>query len=153
MVLIWLQEQLYPGRACHLAYLLYPALGFMNRFDFHSIVLAVPFLLFALDAQEHGRPKAATILIILAMACNEEVGLTVFALGLYLSLARKRLKLGLTWAFIGLTWSLIAFFVVIPYFRGAVNDVTLRYAWLGSDLPTILQTLLTRQFPLDPSTV
>lgn len=127
-----------------LVYLLYPALGFMNRFDFHTIVLATPVLLFAWSAWDRGRDRLATILILLALACNEEVGLTVLAWGLYLMLVKKQRKLGLSWAVLGLTWSLVAFFVIIPAFRGASNDVNLRYAWLGSDVGDILRTLLTR---------
>jgi hypothetical protein len=72
------------------------------------------------------------------------VGLTVFALGLYLALVRKRRSLGLTWAAIGLALSLFAFFIVIPYFRGAANDVTLRYGWLGDDLFSMIRTAATR---------
>lgn len=127
-----------------LVYLLYPAIGFMNRFDFHTLVLATPVLLFAWDALDRGRDRLATVLILLALACNEEVGLTVFAWGLYLVLVKKQRQLGLTWALLGLTWSLLAFFVVIPAFRGASNDVNLRYAWLGSDVGDIVRTLLTR---------
>ena len=127
-----------------LAYLLYPAIGFMNRFDFHTIVLATPILLFAWDAMDRGRNRLATVLILLALTCNEEVGLTVFALGLYVALVRRQRRLGLTWAIIGLTWSLFAFFVIIPAFRGATNDVTLRYAWLGNNLSDIFRTLFTQ---------
>ncbi|MBK9054208.1 MAG: DUF2079 domain-containing protein [Chloroflexi bacterium] len=73
-----------------LAYLLYPAIGFMNRFDFHTIVLATPILLFAWDAMDRGRDRLATVLILLALACNEEIGLSVFALGLYVALVRRQ---------------------------------------------------------------
>ena len=127
-----------------LAYLLYPAIGFMNRFDFHTIVLATPILLFAWDAMDRGRDRLATVLILLALACNEEIGLTVFALGLYVALVRRQRALGWTWAIAGLTWSLFAFFVIIPTFRGATNDVTLRYAWLGSNLSDIFRTLFNQ---------
>ncbi|MBK9054288.1 MAG: DUF2079 domain-containing protein [Chloroflexi bacterium] len=116
----------------------------MNRFDFHTIVLATPILLFAWDAMDRGRDRLATVLILLALACNEEVGLTVFALGLYVALVRRQRALGWTWAIAGLTWSLFAFFVIIPTFRGATNDVTLRYAWLGSDLSDIFRTLFNQ---------
>jgi uncharacterized membrane protein len=39
---------------------------------------------------------------------------------------------GLLWAAIGVTWSLIALFAIIPFFRGAESDTLARYAWLGS---------------------
>ena len=127
-----------------LVYLLYPAIGFMNRFDFHTLVLATPLLLFAWSAWDRGRNRLATLFVLLALACNEEVGLTVFAWGMYLILVKKQRQLGITWAVLGVAWSLVAFFVIIPAFRGASNDVNLRYAWLGSDVGDIARTLLTR---------
>jgi uncharacterized membrane protein len=45
---------------------------------------------------------------------------------------------GLLWAAIGVTWSLIALFVIIPFFRGAESDTLARYAWLGSGPADIL---------------
>jgi uncharacterized membrane protein len=47
--------------------------------------------------------------------------------------AERRLQAaGLLWATIGVTWSLITLFVIIPFFRGAESDTLARYAWLGS---------------------
>jgi uncharacterized membrane protein len=129
-----------------LAYLLYPAVGFINRYDFHAIAFTIPILLFTLDALESGRPRLATALVLLALACNEEVGLTIFALGLYLALIKKQVRLGAAWAVLGLAWSLIALFVVIPAFRTGADDATVRYLWLGEDLPAIIRTVLTRPF-------
>lgn len=55
----------------------------------------------------------------------------------------RRLRgIGLAWAAIGVAWSLLALFVVIPAFRGAESDTLARYAWLGSGPADILANLL-----------
>lgn len=126
------------------AYLLYPTIGFINRFDFHLIAFVIPLLLFALNAVEMSRYGWASGLIVLALLCKEEIGLTVAALGLYMALLKKRRRLGALWIVGGLTWSLLCWFVIIPYFRGGISDTAFRYDWLGADTPTVVHTLLTR---------
>ncbi|MCP4424525.1 MAG: DUF2079 domain-containing protein [Chloroflexi bacterium] len=127
-----------------IAYLLYPVVGFVNRFDFHPLTFVILFLLLAFDFLEINRLKWANVFIVLALICREDVGLTVFALGIYVALVKKQRALGTVWAIIGLTWSLTAFFVVIPYFRGATSDTFYRYGWLGADVSEMLTTMLTR---------
>lgn len=126
------------------AYLLYPTIGFVNRFGFHPLTFVILFLLLAFDLLQRQRPVWATFFVLLALLCREDVGFTVFALGLYAALAMRRRLLGTAWAITGLTWSLTAIFVIIPYFRGEASDTVSRYAWLGSTLPQIAQTLLAQ---------
>ncbi len=144
-------------------YLTYPALGFVNRFEFHEEVFAVPLLLLAFWALEARRLGWMSLALLLALLTKEDVGLTVAAFGLWawrrgraipVTLTgsgaqpapardaseapprpprdRRLQTAGLAWAAIGVTWSLLALFVVIPHFRGAESDTLSRYAWLGS---------------------
>ncbi|MFN2137387.1 MAG: DUF2079 domain-containing protein, partial [Candidatus Promineifilaceae bacterium] len=121
-----------------LVYLLYPLIGFVNRFDFHPIVFCIPFFLAAYDLLETNRPWWASLFILLALSLREEVGLTVFAFGLYAAFFLGRRRLGLVWAAAGLGWSLIALFVVIPSFRGGASDTVSRYTWLGDSFAALL---------------
>ncbi len=114
-----------------IAYLLFPLIGFVNRFDFHPVVFSIPLFLLAYDLLEIDHPLWATFFIFLALTLREDVGFTVFAFGLYVLFFMKQRALGLTWAIVGLTWSLTAIFIVIPYFRGGASDTMGRYAWLG----------------------
>lgn len=132
------------ARAFALAYLLMPIIGFVNRFDFHPVTFVVFFLLMAIDMLEAERLVWASLFVFLALICREEIGFTVFALGLYVILRHKRYVLGGIWAVGGLTYSIIAIFVIIPHFRGAGSDSVARYAWLGEDLGQIVRTLLTQ---------
>ncbi|MCA9933845.1 MAG: DUF2079 domain-containing protein [Anaerolineales bacterium] len=125
-------------------YLLYPTVNFINRFDFHPMVFAIFFLLLALDLLEEERPYWATLSIFLALSLREDVGFTVFMMGLFVALVLKRRRLGIIWALGGLAWSLTTLFVIIPTFRGAASDTISRYGWLGNSSSDMLHTLLTQ---------
>lgn len=126
-------------------FLAYPALGFVNRFEFHEEVLVVPLLLLAFLSLEAGRPVGMSAALALALLCKEDVGLTVTAFGLFVAWRNRRWRgIGLAWAGLGVTWSLVALFVVIPAFRGTAADTLARYAWLGASPADILDTIAAR---------
>jgi uncharacterized membrane protein len=127
-----------------LIYLLFPLLGFVNRFDFHPVVFTIPFFLAAYDLLECDEPAWATLFILLSLSLREEVGLTVFAFGLYVAFFMGRRRLGLIWAGMGLAWSLFALFWIIPFFRGGSSDTVGRYTWLGDSPIQIAATLISR---------
>ncbi|MCP4362075.1 MAG: DUF2079 domain-containing protein [Chloroflexi bacterium] len=126
------------------AYLLYPTVGFINRFDFHPITFVVFFFLIALDLLETDHPWWASFFIFLALITREEIGLTIFALGLFVIFIEKRPRLGAVWAIVGLLYSILILFAIMPAFRGGTTDSMLRYAWLGDGPVEMAQTLLTR---------
>jgi len=127
-----------------IAFLLYPLISFVNRFDFHPVVFSIPFFLLAYDLLETDHPFWASLFIFLALTLREDVGITVFAFGLYVAIFMKRRTLGFTWAFAGLAWSLIAIFIIIPYFRGEASDTMSRYAWLGRSPGEMLLTTISK---------
>ncbi len=139
-----------PGWAWLLAaaYLAYPALGFINRFDFHPEVVVMPLLLAALERLEAGRLRAASVWAGLALLGKEEIGLTVAALGVGLLWQPGRRRWGLVWLAAGLVWSYLALFILIPHFRDAPSDTLARYAWLGATPGEMVMTLLTRPGPV-----
>jgi uncharacterized membrane protein len=125
-----------------LIFLAYPALGFVNRFEFHEETLVVPLLLTAFGCLEAKRPGWMSIALLLALLCKEDIGLTVAAFGVFAAWRLpERRWIGLAWAGLGAAWSLAALFVVVPAFRGAPSDTLGRYAWLGAGPSDILQTL------------
>jgi hypothetical protein len=75
---------------------------------------------------------------------REEVGLTVFFLGLYVALVERKRALGAVWTLVGIAWTTAAIFFIIPYFRGQSSDTLTRYSWLGSNITEIVGTLITR---------
>ena len=126
-----------------MAYLLYPALGFMARFDFHIEVFAVPALLAAFDAMDQDRWKFATLWLAIPLLCKENLGLTIAAFGLYALLVRKKPSWGVTWVMAGLAQFGLTSFWLIPTLRGESSDTLMRYAWLGSSPLEMLNTVFT----------
>ncbi len=126
------------------AYLLYPSVGFINRFDFHAISFVIFFLLLAYDLLESDHPGWACLVLALALFTREDVGLTIGAFGLYIALRQERRRFGLFWLVAGLGWSAFAIFGIIPFFRGGGSDTLTRFAWLGGSPMEMVQTLLLR---------
>lgn len=128
-------------------YLLYPSVGYINRFDFHWEATAIPLLIAAVDAADEERWKAMSLFLFLALFGKEDIGLTVSAFGFWLAW-RKRTWIGAAWGVAGLAYSLVALFVFIPAFRGIPSDTLNRYGWLGDTPLQMVQTLI-----LDPGSV
>jgi len=113
------------------AYLAYPAVGFVNRFDFHPVSLCVPILLAALWLADRGRLARASVFLALAMLCKEQIGLVVSAYGLAVLAFGRHRRLGALWLAVGLPVSLVALCVVIPHFRGTASGTLSRYERFG----------------------
>ena len=122
-------------------YLLYPSVGYINRFDFHWEATAIPLLIAAVDAADEERWKAMSLFLFLALFGKEDIGLTVSAFGFWLAW-RKRTWFGVAWGVFGLAYSLSALFVFIPAFRGASSDTLHRYAWLGNSPLKMIRTMI-----------
>ena len=130
------------GLAFALVYLLYPAVGYINRFDFHWEHTVIPLFLAAADAVDTGQLGWASLFLALAMLGKEEIGLTVAAFGLLLAL-HGRWKFGVVWSIAGVGFSLVVLFVLMPLFREAPSDTLDRYKWLDSMPVEMLETLIT----------
>jgi uncharacterized membrane protein len=137
------------GLVWSLVYLCLPAIGFMNKYDFHDLVAALPILLAAIDAVDDRRWWAASVWMLLALGTREEVGLAVAAIGVWAAVARDRRLWGIGWGLLGFGWAIFALYVVIPHFRGgSPSDTLARYAWLGTGPGEVLRTLLTHPWTL-----
>jgi uncharacterized membrane protein len=138
-----------PGLLWAGAYLLTPAIGYMNRYDFHDLVIALPLLLAALDAIDARRYGWASVWLALAVLTREEVGLGVAAIGIWAAWRLKRPVWGGAVFLLALSWSVIALFVLIPHFRGGEgSDTLMRYVWLGETPADVLATLATHPWSL-----
>lgn len=128
-------------------WLLYPCVGFINRWDFHEIAPVAAFLAFAFEAADRRAWPQVDLWLMLSILCKEEVGLNVAFFGLYMlwRLKRKRLP-SLIWFVIGIGWFVIHAFVIFPILRNADNGLPIhavRYSWLlNHDLPTMISYIL-----------
>lgn len=122
--------------------LAYPPLGFVNRFDFHPEVIAVPLLIAAWERVDRGRLGVASLLLGLTLLGKEDLGLVVAAFSLVVAARYGHARFGLGWVLAGMLYTALALFVVIPAFRGEPSDTLLRYRWLGTAPGEVVGTVL-----------
>jgi uncharacterized membrane protein len=108
-------QQRWAALALAATYLFYPVALTAVLFDFHGDTLAMPLLLFALDALDRQAWRWYAFWLALALACKFYVAVPVAALGVMLWLQGKRPVGGLT-AAAALGWGMLAFLVIRPLF-------------------------------------
>ncbi len=129
-----------------LGYFLAPALLGENIFDFHPVTLVTPLLLYAVLSLTYRRHIWFVVLCILVASCKEEMGAVVALLALLAIWKYKIPRLGLAVCIGGITWTAIAFLVIIPHFNvGAQsNNFWYRYATLGATPTQAIINILRR---------
>ena len=132
------------GLGFALAYLLYPATGWLSLNEFHPVALATPLLLLAFWFLDEDRLVPFAVSAILAAACKEEIALVVAGFGIWYALARRRWLAGTAIMAVGGLWAAIAIAVVIPHYNaGAESAFYGRYSEVGGSAGGILKTALT----------
>ncbi len=127
-----------------LAYLLYPATGWLTLNEFHPVALATPLLLFAFWHLDNDRLLPFGLCAVAAAACKEEIGLVVAGFGLWYALSKQRRLAGVVVAALGFAWSAIAIGVVIPHFHETgESDFYGRYSEVGGSAAGIVKTTFT----------
>jgi uncharacterized membrane protein len=125
-----------------IAYLLYPATGWLTLNEFHPVALATPLLLFAFWYLDEDRLLPFAFFAIGAAACKEEIALVVAGFGIWYAVSRRRWLVGTVVAAAGATWSAVAIGVVIPHYHaGAESDFYGRYSEVGGSAGGIAKTL------------
>ncbi len=131
---------------CAALYLLQPAIGYANLFEFHPEMLATPMLAAAFFCLRSGRKHATVIWAALALLCREDVALVVAMLGLYALLwnrpRRARLALGM---FAAAAASLaVTFLVLRPAFTHGESDYAGVYRQWGTTIGSVIVGVLSR---------
>ncbi|MBI4954397.1 MAG: DUF2079 domain-containing protein [Myxococcales bacterium] len=109
-----------PGFVLALVYALYPALHGANLYEFHSLSLAAPLILWALYFFERGSYLGYAVFFLLLLACREDVPLLLAFVGLYGIFSQDRRKTRLGWATLVLS---VAYFVVVKKYVMASSDL------------------------------
>lgn len=127
------------------AYLLFPALQHATLFDFHPVTLAAPLLLFCIWAAEESRWVTLAACATLAALTQEQVGLVVAALGVWLWFRhRERRRAAAALVVGGVAWVAVAVLVIMPAFALQDQNAHIqRYSQLGDGPKEILLTFLT----------
>jgi uncharacterized membrane protein len=128
-----------------LAYLVFPALEAANLFDFHTVTLAAPLLLYTFHFLQGQRYGLFALFAILAMSCKEDIPLLVAMLGIYIFVFQKARKVGVLTVLGSVCWFCIAVFLISPRFSPVGQNVHMeRYAYLGQTPQEMVSTVLTR---------
>jgi uncharacterized membrane protein len=146
-VFLLARKQLASSRAAlgfGLAYLLYPATGWLTLNEFHPVALATPLLLFAFWYLDEDRLLPFALFAIAAATCKEEIALVVAGFGIWYAVAHRRWLAGAAIAIVGAAWAAIAIAVVIPHYNvGAESDFYGRYSEVGGSAGGIIKTAFT----------
>lgn len=124
-------------------YLLYPALGYANLYEFHPETLATPLLLFAFLYLREGRLGPLLVFATLALQCREDVALVVGAMGVYAALMRGPGRWTRAAALIGLAAASLAlsFGILKPALNAGQVDFSLLYPDWGASPSGILAAI------------
>jgi uncharacterized membrane protein len=127
-----------------LAYLLYPATGWLTLNEFHPVALATPLLLFAFRYLDDDRLVPFALCAVAAAACKEEIGLVLAGFGVWYAFSHGRTVAGAAIVAAGFAWSAIAIGVVIPHFHTTgESDFYGRYSEVGGSAAGIVKTTFT----------
>jgi len=127
-----------------LAYLLYPATGWLTLNEFHPVALATPLLLFAFWFLDENRLVAFALCAVAASACKEEIPFVIAGFGVWYAVSRRRWAVGGAILVLGVAWAAVATTVVIPHFNhGESSDFYARYSEVGGSPRGIVKTAFT----------
>ncbi|RKY30383.1 MAG: hypothetical protein DRP74_07140 [Candidatus Omnitrophota bacterium] len=119
-------------------YLFYPALGYVNLFEYHPTVFATLFLFFTLYYFYKERFVFFSVFMILSMLCQENIPLAIIALGFYALIKRRKFKWVILPILLGGLYFVFCIFWLMPYFnKNTIQFITI-YGHLGRSYPEIL---------------
>ncbi len=129
------------------SYLLYLPLWYSNLFDFHPVVLALPFLMFALFFLDRKKYKSFVISMIFASACKEQISLLLIPMGVYLFIKHKKRLLGAVIAILGFAWFVVSVYIIIPHVLGSTTSTFFTHnPVFGTSLYEAIKTIILNPF-------
>lgn len=125
--------------------LLYPTIQFLGIYDFGFLQLCIPVLGWAFFASHRGWLWRFVGLCILAVLIREEVGITVFMLGLFSARYHRTRWVGVAVALGAIAYSICAITVFIPSFRSGPGLLYLsHYGVFGDSVRDVALNLMRR---------
>jgi len=126
------------------AFFLFPALEYVNLYDFHEITFATPLLALALFLVLRRRYLPMSVTLGVALLVKEELALVVAAFGIFIFLIQREWRVGAFWTGAGGAIFFLLLMYVIPFFYGQEYRFANRYIALGKSVPEIVQTVFTQ---------
>ncbi|MEI8176944.1 MAG: DUF2079 domain-containing protein, partial [Candidatus Omnitrophota bacterium] len=124
------------------AYLLYPALGYLNLYEFHPTVFATLFLAAAMYCILREKFMYYLIFLLFAFLCQENIPLVVFFLGVYLLVIKKTPRWWVTTIIVSAACFWLGAYQLIPHFgKGMIKFIGI-YGYLGSSLSEVAKNIM-----------
>jgi len=131
-------------------YLMNPFLLNAAAWDFHPVMLAVPFVALGMLAIETKRPYLLFGSIFFILLCKEHFGVMAVGFGLLWYIRNRTWKPALCLVVIGIIYSFMVLGVIIPAFSSSGDHYMLagRYSWLGHSMGKVLEKISTDPFTI-----
>jgi uncharacterized membrane protein len=113
----------FAARCLALIYLLYPTALSSVLFDFHADTLAMPLLLFALDAFDRRAWRRYAVFVALALLCKFYVAAPVAGIGAYAMIWGRQRRAGALTAAVAVGYGLVAFLIVRRLFAPQLTGI------------------------------
>ena len=119
-----------------LLYLLYPAVGAVLSFEFHTVTLTAGLWLWAIYCVHRQKWAGVAIFSLLALSCKENMALVLLLFGVYLALSKQGHRvLGISLALTGSIWFVVSVFWIQPLFSPTGASVQMEnYSWMGDSI-------------------
>ncbi|EKE14593.1 MAG: hypothetical protein ACD_12C00403G0002 [uncultured bacterium] len=140
----------YLGVILGFVYLMYPPLQRANLFDFHSVMLAVTFLLFMFYFFYVKKYWLSLAFFVLSIFSKEQIPLTTGVFAFFMALSayrnndRRKLFFSGVIFFASILWFAMSIWLIIPYFRGSQHFALSRYKTLGVGPTEIIKNFLIK---------
>lgn len=151
-------ERPFAAHCAALIYLLYPVGLTAALFDFHGDTLAMPLLMFALDALDRRAWRPFALWVALALSCKVYVALPVAGIGAYMFLWGGQRRAGMITAAAAVAYGLLIFFPFRELFappaleRSVAGVYTSHYFGDLAEIPaTIVPRLLNALIVFGPA--
>lgn len=103
--------------------LFFPAIQYINLYDFEFLRISIPLLLFSFYFIHKRKTIVYFVFLILSVLVREEVALTTFLLGFYIFFVLKEKKIGLITSAVSISYFFFVTKVAMPYFAGASTTI------------------------------
>ncbi len=117
-----------------------PGIQGVLLFDYHPVVYAFPFLIWAIYFNEKNNYKFSLLLFLLACLVKEDVGVLVGLFGIITLLNKK--WIGLIYIIIGFGITTLSIQYLIPAIRLGPSDTLLRYEYFGNSFSEIIKNMV-----------
>ena len=131
-----------------LGYLAYPWVATSAGAPIHPVTFAISLYLFCIWFLETERLVLFAICAVLAMSTGELMGVPIACLGVWYAIAHGRARVGGVIALLGVAWTVVAVYLIVPAFSGENSMFYSFYDPVGGSPFGVLRTLVT-----DPGTV